>query len=204
LARYDIDDPVFLEEYGVIGVYPTIDDRPLPPLAASWLQFLLRETELRFDLGHCLSAYRLCGSWLLLSALDQQCVGADINADGRDGKSKQREEGAELHDDDFSRQLGWWPIEYTTKNRPEAAFAALNIIISTLPSFEARVGFADYEDLAAAPDHLAVAVTSLGGLQRGQNFHGTYLNESIVAVNISAALRGTRTRYRAAPQSPAL
>jgi cytidylate kinase len=42
-----------------------------------------------------------------------------------------------------------------------------------LASLETRVGLADHEDLAAAADHLAVAVTGLRRLQGGQDFHGT-------------------------------
>src|SRR5690606_14551609 len=44
---------------------------------------------------------------------------------------------------------------------------------SALAGLEARVGLADHEDLAAAADHLAVAVTGLRRLQGGQDFHDT-------------------------------
>src|SRR5690606_18895566 len=42
---------------------------------------------------------------------------------------------------------------------------------SALAGLEARVGLADHEDLAAAADHLAVAVTILRRLQGGQDLH---------------------------------
>ncbi|CEJ43963.1 hypothetical protein XAB3213_2330014 [Xanthomonas citri pv. bilvae] len=42
-----------------------------------------------------------------------------------------------------------------------------------LTRLETRVRLADHEDLPAAADHLAVAVTGLRRLQGGQDFHGT-------------------------------
>src|SRR5690606_11082360 len=44
---------------------------------------------------------------------------------------------------------------------------------SALARLETRVGLADHEDLSAAADHLAVAVTGLRRLQGGQDFHDT-------------------------------
>jgi hypothetical protein len=44
---------------------------------------------------------------------------------------------------------------------------------SALARLEARIGLVDHENLAAATDDLAVAVTGLRRLERGENLHGT-------------------------------
>jgi phage baseplate assembly protein W len=47
------------------------------------------------------------------------------------------------------------------------------LLVSALARFETRIRLADHEDLAAAADHLAVAVTGLRRLQGRQDFHDT-------------------------------
>jgi hypothetical protein len=43
---------------------------------------------------------------------------------------------------------------------------------SALAGFEAGIRFADHEDLAAAPDDLAVTVAGFGRFEGIQDFHG--------------------------------
>lgn len=45
------------------------------------------------------------------------------------------------------------------------------MVRSTLAGFEARVGFADHVNPAAATNDLTVGMADLGGFQGGYNFH---------------------------------
>jgi hypothetical protein len=177
LAGDDIDDTVALEIDGVARIHPAVDGRPLPLLSASRVQFLLRLSETGFDLGHAEAARRTGTGGLLLDPLDQQCVGAGPASAKNQGKQWRNNLRTKLHNGSLPELNCMITTESATKNRPEAVFLPIKPR-STLARLEPRIGFADHEDLPAAADHLAVAVTGLGRLQRGQNFHNTNLYEN--------------------------
>jgi hypothetical protein len=59
------------------------------------------------------------------------------------------------------------------KGRARRPFCGhLRELFSALTCLEARIALADNEHFAAAAHDLAIAVALLGGLERGQDFHG--------------------------------
>jgi hypothetical protein len=66
------------------------------------------------------------------------------------------------------------------KGRIAAAFCPrMQAPQSALARLETRIGLADHEDLAAAPDDLAVAVAGFRRLQGGQDLHDEPLENGL-------------------------